>query len=68
MENEKLIDPTKAFCEAVCEDARVCGDKIANKHFEGDMAIAMGEVFGDMLACGVMNAVGSRLFDRPMQM
>lgn len=66
--DKSLLDPTVSFCKEIRKSARVRGDKIANAHFEGDMAIVMGEVFGNMLACGVINAVGGSLWDVPMQM
>ncbi len=64
--DKALIDPTANFCEAISRSAHKEGKKIANKHFEGDMAVVMGEVFGDMLACGVMNSIGGSLWDVPM--
>jgi len=61
-EDKALLDPTVEFVKAVRRDARTRGDKIANEHFEGDMAVVMGEVFGDYLACGVINSIGGSLW------
>ena len=69
MENQHspcLMDPTADFCEAVRKDTLVRGQGIADELFTGDMASAMGEVFGDILANGVIGSIGGSLFDVPM--
>lgn len=67
MAKRELLDPTLEFCKALRRDARKRGDEIANEHFEGDMAVAMGEVSGDMLANGVTNSIGNSLWDVPIR-
>lgn len=68
----ELIDPTVDFFKAIRRDARVRGVKIAEKLFgdcgwDEDVIRITGEVFGDIIACGVTNSIGSSLFDVPMQ-
>lgn len=62
-----LSDPTGEFIKAVRRDARKRGNKIASEHFKGDMAVVMGEVFGDCLAGGVIGSIGNSLWDVPAQ-
>lgn len=65
-DNTELTDPTAFFCKAVLKSARDRGNKIAGKLYEGNMAIVMGKIFGDIIACGVMGAVSNSLWDTPM--
>ena len=67
MAKKELLDPTVEFCKAIRRDTRKRGAEIANKHFEGDMAVVMGEVLGDILANGVLNNIGDSLYDVPMR-
>ncbi len=62
-----LRDPMLAFCKAIQENAHKKGREIASEHFDGAMADVMGEVFGNMLANGVVNTIGGSLFDVPME-
>lgn len=64
---QKLIDPTQDFIEAIKHDCNIRGKEIAGEHFDGDMADVMGEVFGDILANGVMYGIGNSLYDVPMK-
>ena len=66
LDDKDLTDPTGSFIEAVRKSTRIRGDRIAKEHFEGDMAVAMGEVFGDWLAGAVICGIGSSLYDVPM--
>lgn len=66
LDNKSLSDPMGEFIRDVRRSARSRGDRIAGEHFEGDMAVVMGEVFRDLLASGVISSIGNSLFDVPM--
>ncbi len=67
MDDLDLTDPTTRFCTSVRKSALLRGQSVAHELFTGDMADAMGVVFGDILATAVVGSIGNSLFDVPME-
>ena len=68
--DKALLDPLGEYIKSIRKSCRKRGIVMANDlcgDWDDGQIECMGEVFGNMLACGVIGAIGGSLYDVPMQ-